>query len=302
MTFWLIVVPLFIFFIGIRIVRPIEKGVVERLGKFRKVADQGFHWIIPVIDRMQKINITEMMVDAEPQEVITVDNLNAIVDAQVYFKVKRDDESVKNSLYNVNNYKIQIVALARTTLRNVIGNLSLKDANSKRGELNRQLQETMQHETLNWGIDIVRTELKEIMPPQDVQETMNKVVKAQNEKIAAIDFATATETQADGARRAKIKEAEGYSQGVVLKANAEAEARVTIARAEAESIRLVSESSDKYFVGNAQVWKKLLVTEATLKDNVKYFIPQGTSLVQVVTESADLTPIPLPPAAVQSKK
>jgi regulator of protease activity HflC (stomatin/prohibitin superfamily) len=276
MIFW-IIVAVFFFFFGIRIVRPIEKGVVERLGKFRKVADQGFHWIIPIIDRMQKINITEMMVDAEPQEVITVDNLNAIVDAQVYFKVKRDDDSVKNSLYNVNNYKIQIVALARTTLRNVIGNLSLKDANSKRGELNRQLQETMQHETMNWGIDIVRTELKEIMPPQDVQETMNKVVKAQNEKIAAIDFATATETQADGARRAKIKEAEGYSQGVVLKANAEAEARVTIARAEAESIRLVSESSDKYFVGNAQVWKKLLVTEATLKDNVKYFIPQAKS-------------------------
>lgn len=287
----LIIAIVFIFLLGIRIVRPVEKGVVERLGRFRTVADQGFHWIIPIIDRMIKVNTTEQMVDAQPQEVITLDNLNAMVDAQVYFKVKRDDDSVKNSLYNVNNYKVQIVALARTTLRNVIGNLSLKDANSKRGELNGQLQTTMQHETRNWGIDIVRTELKEIMPPQDVQETMNKVVKAQNEKIAAVDFATATETQADGARRAKIKEADGLAQSIVLKANAEAEAKIAIARAEAEAIRLVSESADKHFVGNAQVWKKLLVAESTLRDNAKYYIPQGTSLVQVVSEAAGVLPV-----------
>ncbi len=286
-----IIAAAFVFLLGIRIVRPVEKGVIERLGRFRQVADQGFHWIIPFIDVMRKVNTTEQMVDAMPQEVITMDNLNAMVDAQVYFKVKRDDESVKSSLYNVNNYRVQIVALARTTLRNVIGNLSLKDANSKRGELNGQLQGTMQHETRNWGIEIVRTELKEIMPPQDVQETMNKVVKAQNEKIAAVDFATATETQADGARRAKIKEAEGVAQSIVLRANAEAEAKIAIARAEAEAIRLVSEAAQKHFVGNAQVWKQLLVAESTLKDNVKYYIPQGTSLVQVVSEAAGLTPI-----------
>lgn len=287
----IIIVAVFIFLLGIRIVRPVEKGVVERLGKFQKVADQGFHWIIPFIDVMRKVNTTEQMVDAQPQEVITMDNLNAMVDAQVYFKVKRDDESVKSSLYNVNNYRVQIVALARTTLRNVIGNLSLKDANSKRGELNGQLQGTMQHETRNWGIEIVRTELKEIMPPQDVQETMNKVVKAQNEKIAAVDFATATETQADGARRAKIKEADGLAQSIVLRANAEAEAKIAIAKAEAEAIRLVSEAAQKYFTGNAQAWKQLMVAESSLKDNAKFYIPQGTSLVQVVSEAAGVVPV-----------
>lgn len=287
----IIIVAVFVFLLGIRIVRPVEKGVVERLGKFQKVADQGFHWIIPFIDVMRKVNTTEQMVDAQPQEVITMDNLNAMVDAQVYFKVKRDDESVKSSLYNVNNYRVQIVALARTTLRNVIGNLSLKDANSKRGELNGQLQGTMQHETRNWGIDIVRTELKEIMPPQDVQETMNKVVKAQNEKIAAVDFATATETQADGARRAKIKEADGLAQSIVLRANAEAEAKIAIAKAEAEAIRLVSEAAQKYFTGNAQAWKQLMVAESSLKDNAKFYIPQGTSLVQVVSEAAGVVPV-----------
>ena len=120
--------------------------------------------------------------DAEPQEIITNDNLNAKVDAQVYFKVRVDEENVKNSQYNVNSYQYQIVNLARTTLRNIIGTLTLKSANSERGKINSELHKVLKEETNSWGIEIVRTELKEIDPPKDVQETMNKVVKAENEK------------------------------------------------------------------------------------------------------------------------
>ena len=200
-----------VFLTGIRIVRPTGRGLVERLGKYRRLAMPGFNWIIPLVDRMFLVNITETMVNAEPQEIITSDKLNARVDAQVYFKVKSDEESVKSS-YNVFDYRYQIVNLARTTLRNIIGTLTLKSANSERGKINSELQRTMRDETTHWGIEIVRTELKEIDPPADVQETMNKVVKAENEKVAAIDFATATETMADGARRAEIKRAEGIKQ------------------------------------------------------------------------------------------
>src|SRR5439155_18528610 len=200
------------FLAGARVVRPTGRGLVERLGKYQRLAMPGFNWIIPGIDRMFLVNVTEVMVNAEPQEIITNDKLNARVDAQVYFKVKSDEESVKSSQYNVNNYQYQIVNLARTTLRNIIGTLTLKSANSERGKINSELQKTMREETTHWGIEIVRTELKEIDPPEDVQETMNKVVKAENEKVAAIDFATATETMADGARRAEIKKAEGIKQ------------------------------------------------------------------------------------------
>jgi regulator of protease activity HflC (stomatin/prohibitin superfamily) len=203
------IVIIFIFFGGIRIVRPTHRGLIERLGKYKRYAKPGYNWIIPVIDRLYWINVTEVMVDAEPQEIITNDNLNARVDAQVYFRVNDDETSVKNSQYNVNNYRYQIVNLARTTLRNIIGTLTLKSANSERGKINDELQKTLKKETANWGIDIVRTELKEIDPPKDVQETMNKVVKAENEKIAAVDYATATETMADGQRRAEIKKADG---------------------------------------------------------------------------------------------
>jgi len=110
------------------------------------------------------------MVDAEPQEIITNDNLNARVDAQVYFKVKADEESVKSSQYHVNNYQWQIVNLARTTLRNIIGTLTLKSANSERGKINSELHKTLMEETSSWGIEIVRTELKEIDPPKDVKK------------------------------------------------------------------------------------------------------------------------------------
>ena len=209
----IVALVVFFFISGVRIIRPTHRGLIERFGKYHRFAPPGFHWIIPGVDRMIQINITEQMVNAEPQEIITNDNLNARVDAQVYFKVKNDEDSVKNSQYNVNNYQYQIVNLARTTLRNIIGTLTLKSANSERDKINNALLETLARETQHWGIEIVRTELKEIDPPKDVQETMNKVVKAENEKIAALDFANAVERQADGDEAAGDQEGRGHQAG-----------------------------------------------------------------------------------------
>jgi regulator of protease activity HflC (stomatin/prohibitin superfamily) len=232
------------------------------------------------VDRLFLVNITEQMVDAEPQEIITNDNLNASVDAQVYFRVKSDENSVKGSTYDVNNYEYQIVNLARTTLRNIIGTLTLKSANSERGKINMELHETLHKETKDWGIEIIRTELKQIDPPSDVQETMNKVVKAENEKIAAIDSATAAETVADGIKRAKIKEAEGYKRAKILHAEGEAEA-----------IKLVNEAADKYFIGNAQLLRKLEAMETALENNAKIIVPSGSDLVNVMSEMAGIIPL-----------
>ena len=170
--------------------------------------------------------------------------------------------------------------LARTTLRNIIGTLTLKSANSERGKINSELHKILLLETHNWGIEIVRTELKEIDPPKDVQETMNKVVKAENEKIAAIDYATAAETVADGTKRAKIKEAEGFRQSKILHAEGEAEA-----------IKLVNEAADKYFIGNAQLLKRLETLEASLANNAKIVIPTGSELVNIIGEMAGVVPL-----------
>ena len=271
---------LLLFFAGIRIIRPTHRGLIEVFGKYKGFAQPGFHWVIPVVTKMYQINTTEQMVNAEPQEIITNDNLNASVDAQVYFRVMPDEASVKASQYNVNNYQWQIVSLARTTLRNIIGTMTLKSANSERSKINTELLMTLEKETSNWGIAVVRTELKEIDPPKDVQETMNKVVKAENEKIAAIDFATATETMADGQKRAEIKKAEGVRQADILKAEGQAQA-----------IQLVNEAADKYFVGNAQLLRKLQTVEESLKNNSKIVLPENGELVNIIGDLAGVLPL-----------
>ncbi|MGB5007421.1 MAG: SPFH domain-containing protein [Ferruginibacter sp.] len=277
---YIIIGVLLLFGLGVKIVRPTSRALIERLGKYYRFANPGFHWIIPFIDKMYMVNTTEQMIDAEAQEIITNDNLNASVDAQVYFRVIADEESVKASQYNVNRYQWQIVNLARTTLRNIIGTLTLRSANSERGKINAELHRTLMEETKTWGIEVIRTELKQIDPPSDVQETMNKVVKAENEKIAAIDYATARETVADGEKRARIKEAEGSKRAQILQAEGEAEA-----------IKMVNVAAEEYFVGNAQILRKLEAVEKAMSHNTKFVVPAGSDLVNVISEMAGIVPL-----------
>ena len=259
-TIWIILVAiLFIFSLGIRIVRPVEKGVVEFLGKYTSTREQGFQWIIPIFHVMRKVNITEQMVDVEPQMVITKDKLNAEVDAVVYYKVM----DVKKSLYNVDDHRDQLIKLSKTTLRAVIGTMSLAQANEERNKINTKIEDVLVKETKSYGVEILRVEIQRIEPPKDVQNSMNEVVKAEQEKIAALDLATATETKADGIKRAAIKEAEGIARGKII-----------VAEAEAKRIQLVNQAAHKYFIGNAQKLRQLDVTEVSLKDNSKVILTE----------------------------
>ena len=272
---------------GIRIVRPIETGLIERLGRFTKNADQGFHWIIPVVDRMVKVNITERMVDVQPQEVITKDKLNAIVDAVVYYQIK----DVKKSVYNVDDHKRQLTSLARTTLRAVIGKLSLTEANENRDEINSKVETVLDKETNSYGVEVLRVEIQKIEPPKDVQVAMNQVVKAEQEKIAATDFANATETKADGDRRAEIKKAEGVKQGLVLRAEGEAQAIVKVADAKAKEIEVVNTSINKFFKEDAQVYKKLETTAESMKNGTKFVIDSKSNIMNVMSDVAGVVPV-----------
>jgi regulator of protease activity HflC (stomatin/prohibitin superfamily) len=259
---------------AIRIIPQTHRGLVERFGKYKRYCDPGITFIVPFVDSVRYVNITEQMFNAEPQVVITKDSLNATIDAQVYFKVKNDEDSVKKSQYAVNDYETQITALARTTLRSIMGGMNLDEANSQRQKLNELLGDTLKREATNWGIDIVRTELTEISPPPDVQQTMNEVVIAQKKKTAAVDFATATETEADGKKRAIIKVAEGDRQGAILRAEGEAAA-----------IKLVNEASNKSFIGPAVEFKRLETAREVLANNTKIIVPEGANLVNVIGEA-----------------
>jgi len=207
----------------------------------------------------------------EPQEIITKDNLNAKVDLVVYYKIQNDEENVKKALYNVDDVSAQLETLSRTTARNVIGTMQFKEVNSERDKLNVKLQTILLRETKNWGVSVLKVELKEIVPPRDVQETMNKVIKAENEKTAAIDLATARETEADGLRRASIKNAEGDKMAKILRAEGEA-----------KSIQIINEAANKYFVGNAQRLKTLEVTQASLQNNSKVVLTKEGITPQLI--------------------
>jgi len=263
---------------GIRIIRPVEEGLIEFLGRYSKTAGAGFNFIIPGFHRMHKINITERRVDIDPQSIITKDKLNAEVDGVVYYKVT----DVKKAIYNVNDFETSVPSLAKTTLRAVIGKMTLTEANENRDRINENVEKILDLEVSKWGIEVVRVELQRIEPPPDVQTAMNQVVKAENEKIAALDLATAIETQADGERRAEIKKAEGIAAAIKLKAEADGEA-----------IKIVNEAAEKYFVGNAQLLKKLETVSEALRDNTKIIVPSDSDLVNVISDMAG-APVPIP--------
>ena len=242
-------------FSGIRIVRPTHKALIETFGKFTRVQEQGFTWIIPIIQKAYYVNITEQMVDVQPQTVITKDNLNAVVDAIVYYQIK----DVKASIYNVENNELQLTSLARTTLRAVIGQMAFSDANENRDKINQEIEVILDKETKSYGVDVLRVEIQKIEAPQHVQEAMNDVVIAERKKIAAKDFANAVEIEADGKKRAAIREAEGQKEAEILKAEGQAKAFELI---------------NKSFVQNAQLLKQLEVLQASLENNTKIVLTE----------------------------
>jgi len=153
--------------------------------------------------------------------------------------------------------------------------MTLTEANENRDAINEEVEKILDSQVAQWGIGVERVELQRIEPPSDVQTAMNMVVKAENEKIAALDLATSIETKADGERRAEIKKAEGIATAIKLKAEADGEA-----------IKIVNEAAEKYFVGNAQLLKKLETVSTSLKDNAKIIVPANSELVNVVGEMA----------------
>lgn len=279
----------FIFWVGINSiaqVRPTQRGLIEMFGKYNRFASPGLNIVIPFIQKIQLVNITEKMVDVDSQEIITSDKLNAKVAAQIYYKIRTDEESLKKSQYNVNQVEIQIVSLARTSLRNIIGSMTLNEANSQRGRINSELLIILEKETGNWGIEIVRAELKEIDPPRDVQDTMNKVVKAANEKLAAVDFATAQETMADGEKRASIKRAEGERQSAILSAEGQKQSEILQAEGKAQALKLVNDMAKDTLTGAALELRRIEATETAFKNGTKIIVPStGGNLINLIGEA-----------------
>ncbi len=214
------VVVLFIV-LSVKIVRPYQKGIVERLGRFNRMVSPGLRFIIPIIESIKKVDMREMVVDVPPQEVITKDNVVVTVDAVIYYEVT---DPVK-VLYNVRNFYLAVTKLAQTNLRNIIGDLQLDESLTSREKINTSLREILDDATDKWGVKITRVELQKIDPPLDVMEAMHRQMKAERERRAAI-------LEAEGVKQSAILQAEGEKRSAILKAEGEAEAMRQVADAE----------------------------------------------------------------------
>ena len=229
------VVILLLVLSGIKIIRPYEKGLVERLGKYHATVEPGLRLIVPFMDRIVKVDMRESVVDVPPQEVITKDNVVVSVDAVVYYEATDPQRLV----YNVVNFYLAMVKLAQTNLRNVVGDMQLDEALTSRDTINTQLRSILDDATDKWGSRVVRVEIQRIDPPQDVMHAMHEQMKAERTRRAQVTTASgdreAAIARAEGQKQAAILEAEGRKTANVLDAEGQAEA--TKARAEAERFR-----------------------------------------------------------------
>jgi regulator of protease activity HflC (stomatin/prohibitin superfamily) len=197
-------------FTGLRIVSPYEKGVVERLGRYQRIAPPGVNFIMPIFDTLRKVDMREQVVDVQPQEVITKDNVVVTVDAIIYYEAT---DPVKLT-YNVADFYNAATKLAQTNLRNVVGETELDQALTSRDMINAKLRAVLDDATDKWGVRIVRVEIKRIDPPVDVTQAMHRQMKAEREKRAQI-------LEAEGMRAARILAAEGEAEAVRRVADAE---------------------------------------------------------------------------------
>ncbi len=221
---------------SVRVIRPFERGLVERLGKFQRVLNPGLNMIFPLTDRVLKMDMREVVIDVPPQLVITKDNVNVEVDGIIYAQVT----DPFRARYEIANYIMAATKLAQTNLRNVIGEMDLDACLSSRDQINAQLRDVMDQATDKWGVKVNRVELQRIEPPADISDAMSRQMKAERDKRAAILDAEAIRqadiTKAEGYRRSQILEAEGFAQAVKTKADAEKYRQVTVAAGEAEAI------------------------------------------------------------------
>lgn len=253
-----LIILLLVLFTGlissIKIVNTGYVYVVERLGQFHRILEPGWHFIIPFIDHVRaKVSTKQQILDIEPQEVITKDNVKISIDNVIFYRIL----DPKRAIYNIENYKAGIVYSTITNMRNIVGEMTLDEVLSGRDKINKKLLTTIDQITDDYGIKILSVEIKNIIPPAEIQKAMEKQMKAERDKRAAILLAEGEKQsaiaraegmkqaqilQAEAEREANIRRAEGFREAQLLEAEGKAQAIMRIAEAEAEAIRKVNKA------------------------------------------------------------
>ena len=277
-----------IFAQGIRKVNQYEKGLVERWHAYEKTVEPGLRYVWPFVQRMFRVNMREQVIDVPPQEIITEDNVVVTIDAVVYYQIV----DPRKAIYEVEDFELAIVKLAQTTLRNIVGEMSLDTCLTSREKINTELRKVLDEATDKWGTKVNRIEVQRIDPPADIQIAMHKQKTAEQErrqlrllatgrKEAALQDRDATILRAEGERKAKILTAEGEAQSIKL-----------VAEAQAEATKVVSLSANQYFLENAQLNKKLDVIRDTFAQQTKIVVPSTADILNVIgLEGTSVLPI-----------
>ena len=256
------VILIIILISSIKIVRQAQKVIVERLGGYRKTWDVGIHFLVPFIDRVaHRVSMKEQIRDFAPQAVITKDNVTMMIDTVVFFSVT----DPKLFAYGIENPVLAIENLSATTLRNIIGELDLDETLTSRDVINTKMRVILDEATDPWGIKVNRVEVKNILPPQDIREAMERQMRAEREKREKILLA-------EGEKQSAILQAEGRKESMILNAEAEKQAAIKKAEGESESIRKIKAAEaegvlllKKAEAEGLELLKKADANEAVLK-------------------------------------
>jgi len=251
--------------VSIKIVGQAEVMVIERLGRFDRLARSGLNLLIPLIERPKtidvryfesdptgvkkitsgstsRIDLREQVLNFPSQPVITKDNVTIDIDAVIYYRVADPQKAT----YAIQNLPYALETLTRTTLRNIVGEMELDQTLASRDVINQRMREVIEETGIGWGVDVTRVELQSIEPPHDIQQSMELVMRAERERRAAVTNAEASKRAAilesEGQREAQVRKAEGEREAAILRAQGQAEARLALAQAEAEAIRRVADS------------------------------------------------------------
>lgn len=267
----IILFVLIIIFSSIKVVNTGYLYVTERFGQFYRVFEPGWHFLIPFVDFVRKkVSTKQQILDIEPQNVITKDNVKISIDNVIFYKVM----SARDAVYNIEDYKAGIVYSTITNMRNIVGNMSLDEVLSGRDIINSELLKVVDEITDAYGIKILSVEIKNIIPPAEIQQAMEKQMKAERDKRATI-------LQAEGDKQSAIERAEGDKQSRILKAEAEKEANIRSAEGLKEAQLLEAE-------GKARAIETIAKAEAQAIDNVnKAILESGTNEIVIALKQVE---------------
>jgi regulator of protease activity HflC (stomatin/prohibitin superfamily) len=246
--------------------------LIIRLGKYSTTADAGLVFLTPFVDSLIRVDMREQVINVNPQQVITKDNVSVTVDAVIYYKVV---DPVKAE-FEVANFDYAATTLAQTNLRNLIGDKQLDEVLTARDTINTNLRAVLDEATNSWGVKVTKVELQKIDPPQDITDSMSQQMKAEREK------------------RARVLEAQGIREAEILRAQGDAQARLLRAEAEAKSVEMVAQAAEKNFTDRAERLRQLEVTQAVMANGAtKYVIPTSSNLVSMLNLDENTKVIPI---------